>query len=161
MFLKEGFYRLQVGSKNESRILKVNRGNLNKFRNWLLTNKLLTESLNPEFSDEFKYIVEVYKIKGKELIKQYINGERDFSNEFVTINGKKLDVESIIQDQVYKLQTQTQKRIFNNELFNAIIGKVNEIKGQSFRYSLSLQVFYNKVSNLLKDDSDIKSILNN
>ena len=160
MFLEEGFYNINVGS-NKVKILRVNRGNLYKFRNWLLTHELLKDLDGITFSPEFLQLIKKYKTEGKVIINQFINGDKDFSRDIIVIEGKNLDVESIIQEEIYKIQSQTQKRIFNSELFNAIIGKITKINGEDFRYRLSLQVFYDKATMLLKDDPDIKMILDN
>jgi len=67
MFLEEGFYNINVGS-NKVKILRVNRGNLYKFRNWLLTHELLKDLDGITFSPEFLQLIKKYKTEGKVII---------------------------------------------------------------------------------------------
>lgn len=121
-FPDSGFFIKTVG-KEKVKFLKISRNNLGKFRNWLLSKILASKIDNDtEFSKDFNQLLEHYGITGKELISSYLDG-KDYS-QAITIKDKKIDVESIISDEIYRLQGLIQKRIYKNEFFNSISRKI-------------------------------------
>lgn len=161
-----GFYKTKIGNKDIT-YLRISKNQIGQFKNWLLS-RLLAERLKTEkeveYSEEFDAIMKHYKIDASELIKGYLDPSNnikriDYSSS-IKYKNIDLDIESVIQDEIYRLQGLMQKRVFKTEFFNALANKLTN-KG-NFVYTISLNYFYQKLKELHKDKSEeIDKILNN
>ena len=155
----QGFYRVKIG-KESVRYLRISRKDLGHFRNWLNARLLAEETKNKEreYSPEFNFLLQEYKLSAYDLLIKYLNGDLEYKP--IKYNGKNIDTESIIQDEIFKIQGKVQKRIFKTEFFNALGKKLRNIG--DFKYSVPLDVFYQKLDELNTDKKEeIQKVITN